>query len=161
MRYPLLLSLVACAGREPVALLVGAGWQSAAGGLDPEPSHDPGLPCGAGGFVEELGGVEVDTEVCPYAVLSQPILADLEAGDTVSINWWHSDLVYGEEAEGHLLLTLNGEVFYEHFAAIPSDATAYLEEVTPRLEAAEGDLMVLHLHNHGFNTWNLFTVERR
>jgi ABC-type glycerol-3-phosphate transport system substrate-binding protein len=162
MRTCLLLPfLAACAEPEPVPLVTGGGWSAAAAGLDPAPAHDDGAPCGAGGFIEELGGLEVDTELCPYAVLSQPLLADLAASDAVQINWWHSDLVWATEAEGHFLLTLNGATLYEYTAAIPGDAAAFLETLNPEIDAQAGDPLVLHVHNHGFNTWNLFSLERR
>ncbi|TNE87700.1 MAG: hypothetical protein EP330_17655 [Deltaproteobacteria bacterium] len=160
MRHFVPFLLVACGASEPVPLIAGVSWTAAPATADPMPEHDEGAACGAGGFGEELGGVEVDTEICPYAVLQHALLDSFEPGDTLRINWYHSDLVWAEQTEGHLLLTLDGEVLYERTVPIPADAAAYLEEFEPELGAAEGDPLVLHLHNHGFNTWNMFSLER-
>jgi hypothetical protein len=159
---PLLL-LAACAGSEPRPLVAGAGWMGAASAMDPMPEHeDPEAVCGAGGFREELGGVEVDTGICAYAVLQHPLLESFDPRSAMQINWWHSDLVAAEPATGHLLLTVGEDTLYEAEIDIPGDAAAYLEDFEPGFSAEVGEPVVLHLHNHGYNTWNLFslTVER-
>lgn len=154
------LALFACGPGEPVPLVAGATWTAAPASADPMPAHDTGAGCGAGGFGEELGGVEVDTEICPYAVLQHELLAGFDAGDTLRLNWWHADLVWAEQSEGHLLLAAGGEVIYERTVAIPADAEAYLEELEPGVAAEAGEPLVLHVHNHGYNTWNLLELSR-
>lgn len=154
------LALAACGPSEPIPLVEGTSWTAAPAGSDPVPAHDEGASCGAGGFGDELGGLEVDTEICPYAVLQHELIDGFSARDTLKINWWHSDLVWAEEASGHFMLTLRGEVLYERTVTIPADASATLEEFQPGLDAEPGEPLVLHLHNHGYNTWNLFELSK-
>lgn len=163
MRTPLFLLLLSACGAQTgaEALIAGATWTAAPQGADPIPSHEePDMICGAGGFGDELGGVEIDTQICGYAVLQHELLQGFRANDTLRINWWHSDLVAEAPATGHLLLTIGGESLYEAEVDIPGDAQAYLEEFEPGFDADAGAPLVLHLHNHGFNTWNLFELSR-
>ena len=113
---------VGCSG-EPVDLVSGDGWVMAPASADPMPAHaEAAQDCSPAGYYSELGGLEVDTELCAYALLQQPILARVRAGDTLTLNWFHSDLVSAEPSTGHLLLSVDGELIYERVVDIPTDA---------------------------------------
>ncbi|MCO4747002.1 MAG: hypothetical protein KC912_19550 [Proteobacteria bacterium] len=156
---PPLLLLAACTASEPKPLVEGVGWMGAEAAMDLMPEHeDAKAICGAGGFREELGGVEVDTGICAYALLQHPLLEGFAAQDTLTINWWHSDLVAAEPATGHLMLSVGEDILYEAEVDIPGDASAFLEDFEPGFDVEAGEPLVLHLHNHGFNTWNLFSL---
>jgi len=148
---------------EPVPeaeLIVVDSWREDAA-VDPVPEHRPsGAICSPSGWGEEGSSLEVDTGLCPYAVLTQPAGADLQPGDVVEVVLWHKDLVADGPAEAHVLLTVGEVVVYERTVPIPADPTAYTEQVTIDGTAAAGDPVVLHLHNHGANTWNVLSLTR-
>lgn len=128
---------------------------------DPEPGHDPGSgPCAASSYGLEGSVLEVDTGLCPYAVLEQPLLADLRQGELIELVWWHNQLVAEEEAVGHVLLVADGVVLYEREVPIPSEPLAYTEVVEVAADVPEGAALVLHLHNHGANAWSFLRIER-
>ena len=147
--------------REPVDLVTAADWVLAPASADPMPGHIGSEPCSPSGVYPELGGLEVDTELCPYALVQQPLAARVRRGDILSLNWYHSDLISDPPATGHLLLAVDGLIVYERDIEIPTDAQAYLDEWPAEESMDSGALVVLHLHNHGFNTWNFFQWQRR
>lgn len=154
----LAIAMLACSDPGPVPLIEGSGWSAADASLDPQAEHG-GTPC-YGGFAEELGGVEIDTAICDYAVLQHALIEGFSARDTLGLNWWHSDLVAEDPGVGHVLLTIGDETLYEAEVDIPTGAQAYLLDLEPGFAAQAGDPLILHLHNHGYNTWNLFDLSR-
>lgn len=109
--------------------------------------------------VEELGGIEIETDDCPYGVLTQPVLVDLRRGESVTVLAWHNDLVAPEPGSGHMLVTLGSQTLVDWTPDIPSNADVFDETVVLQGRVEAGELAVLHLHNHGANTWNLNAVE--
>ncbi len=148
--------------RTEAALADMGSWIEAEG-LDPLASHRPdGADCPLGGvLVEEGGKLEVDTGLCGYAWLEQPMAADLIVGDVVEISMWHQDLVAEEPAEGHVAILVGDEILWEVTVAIPAEPTPYTESVQVPFAAEAGAPIQLHLHNHGANTWNLLRIERQ
>jgi hypothetical protein len=102
----------------------------------------------------------VNTGLCTYAFLEQPLLADVAVGDEVEVAMWYSALVSTEPAEGHMALLIDGRLLWERVVPIPSDADAHTDLVEVGFDAPAGALIQLHVHNHGANTWNLLRVER-
>ncbi|HHO49408.1 MAG TPA: hypothetical protein ENK18_00720 [Deltaproteobacteria bacterium] len=132
-------------------------------GVDPLASHrPPDSACPLGGvLVEEGGKLEVNTGLCSYAWLEQPLLAGLLPGDEVEVSLWHQDLISEEPAEGHVALLIGDQVVWEITVSIPAEATPYTESVVVAFAAEVGEPLQLHLHNHGANTWNLLRIERQ
>jgi hypothetical protein len=128
---------------------------------DPEPTHrQADDDCPEAGWGLEGSVLEVETGTCSYGVLEQPLLAELWPGDEVELVWWHNQLVSEEPATGHVLLTVGGHVLYEREVAIPHEPDAYTETVTVSERVEAGEPVVLHLHNHGANSWSFLRVER-
>lgn len=160
MRCVLPLLLIGCAA-EPAPLLDGARWSQADADAGPFAAHGEGAPdCRAAGWGPELGGLEVDTGECPYASLQQRTLVRARAGDRLVVEWWHQRLASVEPSEGHLALTVDDHVLWERVVPIPSDAATYLDDIELPVDIPLDTPVLLHLHNHGTNTWNLFRVER-
>jgi hypothetical protein len=138
-------------------------WTPGSEAVAPDPllAHRPAdASCPEGSVIVEGGSIEVNTGLCAYAWLQQPLLADLRPDDTVELVFWHSALVTEAPAEGHIALFVGNDLLYERVVSIPFPAMAYTETVAPDLSAPEGETLTLHLHNHGVNTWNLLRVER-
>ncbi|MEN0061425.1 MAG: hypothetical protein AAGA48_04695 [Myxococcota bacterium] len=160
----LLLGWVGCAGegRPAMELATMDGWRQAAVADDPFPDHrKDATECPLGGVLVEGSTIEIDTGICNYVVLEQPLQAPVEAGDEVEIVFWHNDLAALEEAEAHVAFSVDGVLWLDLTVPIPSVAAAYAELITVPQAAAVGAPLVLHLHNHGANTWNVLRLTRQ
>ena len=127
---------------------------------DPLPHHAfEGADCPVGEWGEEFGGLEVRLGLCSYFVGAQPLLVGLEPGQRIALEAWHNTLVSEEPAQGHIALSIKEVVIWEKTEDIPGEAKAWTEEFESPVFAAEGELVVLHLHNHGYNSWNFHSLE--
>lgn len=140
-----------------IPLVLPEDWQPAPAGDDPMAGHTgpDAIACGAGDWHAELGGLEIETTRCNYAVLEQPLLADLAAGDALRVRVWWQALVSPEPVEGHLALLVDGAPVWEQHVAIPGPAAAHEITLASPVSAPAGTTVTFHLHNHGSNTWNL------
>jgi hypothetical protein len=136
-------------------------WQVVEAADDPFPDHRPELiDCGVAGWLIEtdsLGNetLEVRTNDCNYLSLVQPSLMALEQGGLVKLIFYHFDLVAPEPALAHVAILVDGQVLWEQEIAIPGDANVFIEEFESPISAEAGSPVVIHLHNHGQNTWAL------
>ncbi|MFN3199492.1 MAG: hypothetical protein ACE366_13895 [Bradymonadia bacterium] len=127
--------------------------------LDPLAHHRPlDVDCPSATWGPEGGGFEVQTGACAYGAFDQPLPMDLEAGDTLVITVWHDFLDAPEPAEGHIAVWIDDTVIWEEVVQIPAPSRTLGAEValdfTPTPDARLG----LHLHNHGFNSWRLVSI---
>lgn len=130
---------------------------------DPLAEHRPEeLDCGVGGWYLESDGpeLEVDTNLCNYLALAQPSLRPIDVGDTLAIRFYHFDLVAPEPAEAHLRVTVDGNEVWDYEVEIPTDpennktpAAVFDETFAAEFSAPLGSEVMLHVHNHGQNTW--------
>ena len=102
--------------------------------------------------------LEVQTDICDYATLSQPSLEPLEPGDVVDIVAIHGTLTAETPSEGYMGLAIDGELMWEFTAAIPGDAAPIEESFTVDRSFPLGSDVQFHVHNHGPNTWALVSV---
>jgi len=158
-----LVGALGCAGSpaEEVSLADMTAWQPAPTGRDPYPGHRPDeVSCPSGATIVEGTTFEVDTGECGYALLEQPLRAPVKAGEAVELVFWHNDLAAVDEAEAHVVFAVDGAPWFERTVPIPSLATAYSEVIDVPAAADAGVPLVLHLHNHGANTWNVLRITR-
>ena len=122
---------------------------------DPFPEHRPAafLCHPLTGFYVEGGYLEVNTGSCAYFATGQPALAGAAAGDRVVGRVRHFDLTAAEPSEAHLAVTWGDLTLTETRLSIPSPAAVLDFELTLPRDVAQGDLVALHLHNHGQNTY--------
>jgi hypothetical protein len=133
-------------------------WENLEADADPLADHRPEtVDCGiAGWYLEaDLDTLEVDTNFCNYLAIGQPSLVALEQGQLVQVILYHFDLVAPTEALAHVAILIDGQVLWEREIAIPGDANVFVEEFPSPITAELGSPVVLHLHNHGQNTWAL------
>ncbi len=135
-------------------LVAADGWVLDAS-VDPFPGHLDGHTCDPSGVLVEDGLLEVRTGDCAYAVVRQANLAEVGVGDRLELLVYHSALTADEEGEGHVALALDGDVVWEKTVGIPSTSQVYATEWSAEAAVAVGADVVLHLHNHGSNAWNL------
>ncbi|MEO0603541.1 MAG: hypothetical protein AAF211_19030 [Myxococcota bacterium] len=158
----ILLGWFACAAPRPEAILVQMdAWRTATAANDLFPEHRTNpVDCPLATVTVEDGALEVDTGLCDYVLLEQPLLADVRAGEAVEIVFWHNELAALEPAEAHVAFGVAGEVWLDRTLPIPSLAGAYADVVEVPVDTPAGAGLQLHLHNHGANTWNVLRVTR-
>lgn len=148
--------LTACARGEPFELTA---WTQ---DLDADPFRDHApAEVSCIGLNTEEGVLEVDTAVCPYAVVSQPALRRLRKGERLVGGMSHDDLFAEDPASAHAALSLDGEIIWEAAPRIPTPPQFHTLDVTLDRAVPEGALLVFHLHNHGINNYRLLPVEIR
>lgn len=122
------------------------------------------VSCPPDGAREEAGSYEVQTDLCNYLAATQPALVEVRAGDTLVIDWTHSDLVSLEPAQAHLGIAIGKDPVWETTIALqppPASvlASAYRTEAMVSEDAPSGVPVYLHIHNHGANAWRVYGIE--
>jgi hypothetical protein len=149
-------------GRIPLSLIEFDRWTLLDPERDPSPEHrSPESSCDPGGAIPEEGVFEVNTNDCGYAVLGQPTMHSIAAGDSLELLMYHSALsAIDEPAEGHFSLWIGDTLFWELNVDIPAAAEIYFVPVTVDFDADEGTEVRVHLHNHGGNSWRIAHLKR-
>jgi len=130
--------------------------------LDPEPDHRPDpVVCPERPWRPENVGIEIDTTACNYVSLSQPLLGDLHEGDAIGIGAWWSTLASVNPAIGHFALYVGADLLWDEWVAIPGPAEVRTVEIASPIDADAGVPVTVHVHNHGYNTWNLQEIQAR
>ncbi|MEZ4316674.1 MAG: hypothetical protein R3F61_04200 [Myxococcota bacterium] len=156
-RSVLLLVLVGCAP-EGVARVGIDGWTPVEAPDDPLASHRPErVSCPAPAVAVEDGVFEVQTGICTYLAVEQPLPRELRPRDRIVGAVWHEGLDAAEPGEAHVALWVDDVVVWEAYRPIPDAAT--LLEIDVEIDAPASDRIGFHLHNHGYNAWNLTALE--
>jgi hypothetical protein len=128
---------------------------------DPFPAHQPPvIDCPPDASRIEPQGLELDTGRCGYFLLTQPSLADLRPGDRVEVALLHQRLTAPDSTHAHVAIAIGDDVLWEREIPIPGDAQLFQDLVEIDHPAPAGTPIVLHLHNHGFNTYTLLALRR-
>lgn len=140
-------------------------WEADAS-ADPWPEHRPQevscAPLAWAPEIDPLDGsisLEVEMELCNYLVVQQPSLVTARRGATVTVDLSHEELlVVDEPGQAHVAVWLGDLELLDETVPIPSLNGRYTvsRELEERVPA--GTPVVLHLHNHGPNTWGLRSV---
>lgn len=149
-----------------VPLIDHAHWREYSAREDPLASHQPEhIDCGrAGWYVEpafEVPLLEIDTNYCNYVLLEHPLLVDLAKGDVVSVEVRHYDLLAPEPAAAHLAIWFADSLEWESYVSIPSAAAVEVAHWRVKHARKAGEVVRLHLHNHGQNTWLIAALSAR
>lgn len=136
-------------------------WIVAPLSVDPFPSHQPPQPweCKPGSFRVENGSFEIETGACAYGLFAQPLLVPLRAGQKLHMVAWHLILTSPEPAKGHMALYIGDEKIFDVSPDIPGPAASYDRELVVQKDHPPGEAVLLHIHNHGINNWNLLSLE--
>jgi len=148
---------------EPIVDLVSFDrWVQMDASHDPYPSHrNDEHSCDDKGILAEENTLEINTGDCGYAVVGQPLRAELEPDDWVELMMYHSALASTDPlAEGHFSLWIGEQLYWERTMAIPSSAEVYWIPIAIDWGAETGTMVRLHLHNHGANSWRVAYLRR-
>ena len=152
--------------RGPLDLIEHEAWELAL------PSEDPffdlvtePIDCPRGAYRVEGDAdeqvFEVDTGLCNYLAIVQPLLGDIRSGDVLEWSMWHLNLVSLESAEARIGVFIGGHEIWDRTVPIPGPPGAYLDEITVDFDAPEGAPVVIHIHNHGTNNWKIHRLRRK
>ncbi|MFT4615085.1 MAG: hypothetical protein ACI9NT_002237, partial [Bacteroidia bacterium] len=142
------------------ALIDVAQWRIASAEEDSLAQHRPAVvDCPENSWYEEDGALEVETGYCNYLALIQPSKAAVRKGDLVRLVLWHGQLRFEEPAEAHVAVTLGDKILWEDQIEIPNAGGIYEIVVPSTVSIAAGEAVEYHLHNHGYNTWTLLSLE--
>ncbi len=127
---------------------------------DPFAAHRPGafLCHPLNGFYVEEGQLELNTANCDYFAVGQPALSGGSAGARVFGSLSHFDLTASEPSEAHLAVTWGDLTLTEVTIPIPSPADVLDFELALPHALGTEDLVALHLHNHGQNTYQFGSI---
>lgn len=143
------------------ALVDADAWTPVQADHDPLSDHRPSVvTCGRSALYAEGSGIEVDTGLCDYLAVSQPILTPISGGEGLYLYLFHNALSAPAPATAHAAVLLDGVVVWEVEVPIPADAAPFEAWVAaPAGGWPAGTPLQLHLHNHGANTWTWLTLE--
>lgn len=123
---------------------------------DPLAAHRPTqVNCSSAGWYVEIESLEINTNYCNYLSLQQPSLVPIHEGHKIQLGFYHFNLTALDPGLAHVAVLVDGAPLWEQEIEIPGSAAVYSLEFAAPLSAPAGAQVVLHLHNHGQNTWVL------
>lgn len=145
---------------SPIPVVDAAAWVQVAADDDPFSAQRPeDVACDPEGIFLEAGTLEIDTSMCDWPTLEQPLLEPIEAGTTLEVVFWFGNLLSPEPAEGLAELRFGGDTVWQLRVPIPHRGDFIIDRVIADRDFAAGEPVLFHLHNHGANTWNLASVD--
>jgi hypothetical protein len=144
-----------------ISLVEAAAWDTQPKNRDTFTTHRVGLvECEQGeGWLVEEDELEVRTEFCNYLSLSQNSLIDLPAGTELELALSHSELNFNAPSESHIAISIGGTPIWETKIEIPSASAIIKAKVMLRFAVSRGDSIEVHQHNHGNNTYTLYSLD--
>jgi Copper type II ascorbate-dependent monooxygenase, C-terminal domain len=147
-------------GARTESLIDASDWVYQEAATDSLAEHRPdAINCPKNAWYEEDDALEVQTGYCNYLSLAQPSKTAINKGNSLHLVLWHGQLRNEEPAKAHVAVSVAGQLLWENVIEIPSGAGVYDITVPVTFDAPAGSVVEYHLHNHGFNTWTLLTVD--
>lgn len=106
-------------------------------------------------MVVEDGAVELDTSICGWITVETTAAVAVEAGAEIDLFALHAALTAEAPAEAEFGVRVEDRVLWEVHRPIPSTDAYFAETFPSPVAIAEGDRLLLHVHNHGANTYRL------
>ena len=154
-------------GELPLSLIDLNSWKIGSEIGDPYPEHIPEeLDCPATAFRVESEQLEVEMDLCNYAHVVFESNQNVDVGTTIEILILHTGLWAEQAALAHAVISHqdtenSSHILFEEEPAIPAQAEFFFHEIILEYPIAKGDLLHLHLHNHGSNDWRLGYIRRK
>jgi hypothetical protein len=121
----------------------------------------PKVTCDASDLRVEGSMVEISTAECNYAMLRQPSLVRVAAGDEVALRVWWGALDAPEPATAHLRLFFGFNEVWQESVEIPAPAGMREVRAVSPVDQPEGVPITFIVSNHGANTWSLSELATR
>ncbi|MBM76223.1 MAG: hypothetical protein CMK59_12540 [Proteobacteria bacterium] len=128
---------------------------------DPFPEHIPEeVICPLTAFRMELEQLEVQMGLCNYAHLVFELNQDLPKNTNTELLILHTGLWAEEAALAHISWGFESDILWEANPPVPSQAEFFFIEHKTTKAYSKGELIHLHLHNHGANDWKVGYFKR-
>ncbi|MCZ6805405.1 MAG: hypothetical protein O7F08_00510 [Deltaproteobacteria bacterium] len=108
--------------------------------------------------LDQFTVLAVDTEVCDWLTLEQPLLRDVFEGDEIEIRTFHSPLNGPSGGEARISLTLGDQMIFDERVPIPADSGPINGTWIATKDFQAGTAMLYHVDNHGDNEYLLIEV---
>jgi hypothetical protein len=141
------------------ALLEHTLWKNVERANDPYRSMAPPGECKDVAYKLEDGVIEVETGICSFLTVTQPLARDLPAGTKLHLIYWHLQLTAASSAFGYFSLTMNDTEIHVNKIPIPSPPKVYDMTLTLKKDFKKGQPIYFHIHNHGSNSWKLLSLD--
>ena len=144
------------------ALIDHTSWSVVKADEDPFSDRPETVDCAPGTWRVESGLLDIDLLDCNYLSVKHPISHPVRAGDDLHLVLWHLFLrAEDEPTESHWAVAIDGVIIWEETLSIPADPTIFDLVVPAPSDLSKGSDLVVHLHNHGLNTYKVLYVESR
>jgi hypothetical protein len=137
-------------------VLAAEGWALATGVT---PFGEPPEDCPPTAHGVESGFFEVETDLCAFAVFTQPLPVAVDAGAPVAFVSWHLDLWALEATTATVILQVGDERVYEEAFSVPGPEDVASISATLSGDHPAGTDAWWHVSNHGYNSYRLGDVE--
>ncbi|MCA9571787.1 MAG: hypothetical protein KC656_28310 [Myxococcales bacterium] len=163
MRCSLVLAALVGCGHPYGDLATPQDWVPLDAAEDPFPDRPDTVDCPPAARVVEVledgqPALDVDTGTCRYLGVGQPLALDVRAGDLVELHLFHGALTAEEPAEAHCALRIGDWSVFDAIEPIPTVAVDHVETLEAPTDLPAGTPVVLHLHNHGANSWTFVSL---
>ena len=119
-------------------------------------NHQPAaIDCPPNGFRVEGTQLEVQTDICNYAVIEWTTQYFVKGGTDIEALILHTGLWAPEEGNAHFAISIDGDLFWQESPPIPSNTEFFFYEAKWPEDILPGTKVQLHLHNHGANDWRV------
>jgi hypothetical protein len=124
------------------------------------------VTCAAAAVTTDEGMLEISTNACNHVTLRGVLLDEMREGETLRLLFWHLylyagvDAVTGEDVvtTGHAELRIGGTTWWKAEPAIPGKEAIYKPTWTVDKAVPAGTEVIVHVHNHGANSWRLIDL---
>ena len=150
----------------PGSLVDNTLWQPLPGEVDPFWNDTSGevdvCPPAQWAAETEHDGVwfTVETTLCGYLTVGQPLLTQVKKGDTIRIRIWYFTITVGEgAARMRVAVGCEPETVWETSLEIPTESGGLIMETwTAPRDFSPGEPIFYNLNNHGSNSWGLIEL---
>jgi hypothetical protein len=159
------VALAACADSGGVTLARFDGWKHGAGDADPYPLESR-TPCPASQAFVEDDLLELKTQSCNHITMTQPLQASVPAGAQVVASMSYTSLIdtgLGEPSgAGTAVIILDvGPLRLTRAIDLPAMPAAFSLSATAETALPAGTPVYFHVHNHGSNSYRLYSLTRK
>ena len=148
--------LTACGRPDWRDLALAEDWSLVAPADDPWPGRPPeAAACPERTAYEESGSIEIDTNLCDWVTLTAPARWAVAADEPVQMLFFHSALAAEAPTEAVMAIAFGETEVWSLTSPVPSASAFFTPDLTSPVDVEVGDPLVLHVHNHGANTYQL------
>lgn len=151
---------------DELPLVTAEGWSLLPPDQDPWADERPDqVPCDPAGVRSEEQVLEVDTGLCGWASLMQPLRATVPAGAELELLAYHGTLTGTGPADsaapewGRMELRIGEHALWSVDVQLPAAAQVYSTLIPVDRSLPAGAPLLLHVHNHGANSWRFAALK--